>query len=255
MNEDSLPAVPTGNVADGAVLDLPNTSAAGQSLDSIAGGYSFFDLFLDADPVVKLVILLLLGASIWSWAIIIEKGLKLWRINQRMTLFEKAFHAADSFQVFLDNLTHADSNHPMGALLISLARDVGKESVHRSDQDLRRRYETLLAGTLGREMEILRKDLDFLATVGSSAPFIGLFGTVWGIMNSFQAIGFSKNTSLAVVAPGIAEALFATALGLVAAIPAVIGYNRINHVLRRMENRMVIFADELLLIFPLRLVG
>ncbi len=263
MNDDALPALPVDPVAGSKLAQGvrdPGPDMGGDApplqQDTFAAGmfdshYSFFDLFLDADPVVKAVVIILLAASVWSWTIIFEKTYRLWRLMAKMTLFEQMFQNSVSVKEFFDRFSSADTDHPMGMMVLSLVRDMGKNKDDPAERSARRR-ESVLTSVLTKEMIHLRRRLDFLASVGSSAPFIGLFGTVWGIMNSFQAIGFSKNTSLAVVAPGIAEALFATALGLVAAIPAVLAYNRISNILRRMEAQLVTFGEELLNFVPYR---
>ena len=191
------------------------------------GGFSFFDLFMTAHPVVKFVMIGLLMASIWAWAIIIEKLFAFRRARREADKFEQQFWSGQSLEELYAGLSRGRTLS-MAALFVAAMRE-WKRSVEgniRAMGGIQLRVEKVMDVTISREMEQLDRRLLFLATVGSTAPFIGLFGTVWGIMTSFQAIAASKNTSLAVVAPGIAEALFATALGLLAAIPAVIFYNK-----------------------------
>ncbi|MBB6227422.1 biopolymer transport protein TolQ [Polymorphobacter multimanifer] len=201
-------------------------------------------LFLQADIVVKLVMLGLLMASVWSWAIIFERSRAIRRINREATQFEDWFWKAESLDALFEPATRA--THPSARLFVS-GMNEWRRSLARGRFD-REGIRTRLASTtqvsIGREIDTLGDRLNILATIGAVAPFVGLFGTVWGIMRSFTAIAASQNTTLAVVAPGIAEALFATALGLFAAIPAVIGYNRLLHGVGRLEARLGAFAEE-----------
>ena len=210
--------------------------------------FSIYGLFLRADVVIKLVMIILFVASFWSWTIIVDKWIKLRRLSGDAARFEENFWSGGSLEELYERLGSKPSD-PMAAVFASAMRDwrraSAKSSVGRDLGDaLRDRIDRVMQITLGREMERLERYMTFLASVGSTAPFIGLFGTVWGIMNSFQAIAVTKQTSLAVVAPGIAEALLATALGLVAAIPAVIGYNKISSELGRYGGRLEAFAGE-----------
>tara|TARA_B100001123_G_C15280975_1_gene1014008 strand:- start:965 stop:1711 length:747 start_codon:yes stop_codon:yes gene_type:complete len=210
---------------------------------------SIVSLMMRADIIVKIVVIILVFASVWSWAIIVEKFTRLRRLASRSDVFEEAFWSGGSLEDLYDRV----GNHPDNPLAMlfsdamrewrrTAARTNGAEDVlHAGLQD---RIGQVMQLTMNREMQTLERYLGFLATVGSTAPFIGLFGTVWGIMNSFQSIALTKNTSIAVVAPGIAEALFATALGLVAAIPAVIAYNKFSGDLERYANRLESFAGE-----------
>lgn len=201
-------------------------------------------LFLAADPVVKAIMLGLLAASIWSWAIILDRATKLTRLRREATAFEEHFWAAQSLEPLADRA--AKATHPL-ARIFTVGMAEWRKSTERQPIDAdatRARLATLMASAIEREVDTLSDRLNILATVGSVAPFVGLFGTVWGIMRAFTAIGATQNTSLAVVAPGIAEALFATAIGLFAAIPAVIGYNRLLHGLNRFEARLRAFSDE-----------
>ena len=187
--------------------------------------FSLMNLFIRADIIVKSVIVLLIACSIYSWAVIIEK-LKLFKkINQSTEEFETKFWNSKSAESFYNNLP-ANIDDPMALVFKDAMQNLLKR---RSKTDLNNKMTTLLETGIEKQMSKISKGFTFLATVGSTAPFIGLFGTVWGIMNSFQSIAISRNTSLAIVAPGIAEALFATALGLLAAIPAVIAYNKFNN--------------------------
>jgi biopolymer transport protein TolQ len=210
-----------------------------------SSGFSFLELFLQAHIVVKIVMLGLLFASVWSWAIIIEKYITFGRARRETERFETAFWSGQPLDD-LFNVLSRQRVQAMGALFVAAMRE-WKRTVEQNPKTLRGiqlRVEKVLDVTISRELERLNHRLLFLATVGSAAPFIGLFGTVWGIMTSFQAIATSKNTNLAVVAPGIAEALFATALGLLAAIPAVIFYNKFAAESSRLEQRLESFADE-----------
>ena len=187
--------------------------------------FSLLSLFIRADIIVKSVIIILIVSSIYSWAVIIEKFRLFKKINQSTEDFEKKFWNSKSAESFYNNLP-ANIEDPMALVFKDAMQSLLKK---RSRTDLHDRMTTMLETGIEKQMSKLSKGYTFLATVGSTAPFIGLFGTVWGIMNSFQSIAISRNTSLAIVAPGIAEALFATALGLLAAIPAVIAYNKFNN--------------------------
>ena len=210
---------------------------------------SMWHLFLRADVIVKLVMVALALSSFWCWTIIFEKVLRIRRIHQRTEQFEEAFWSGGSLDALYDGIGNRPQD-PMTAVFAaamaewrrSLAK--GRVRDEAGKQTLKERTERVMAITVTREMERLERHMTFLASVGSTAPFVGLFGTVWGIMNSFQSIAVTKNTSLAVVAPGIAEALFATALGLVAAIPAVVAYNKISSDLGRYAQRLESFAGE-----------
>ncbi len=210
---------------------------------------SVWSLFLRADVVVKLVMILLLLASLWSWAIIFEKYRRLRRVDREAEHFEDAFWAGGALEDLFQRIG-GRPNDPMESLFASAmgewrrSMDKGLITGSSSRAALQTRIERVMQTTMSREMGALERYMIFLASVGSTAPFVGLFGTVWGIMNSFQAIALSKNTSLAVVAPGIAEALFATALGLVAAIPAVIAYNKFSSDLDRYAGRMEAFIND-----------
>ena len=210
---------------------------------------SVWALFVRADIVVKLVMILLILASLWSWTIIFEKFRRLRRVDKEAESFEDAFWAGGALEDLYARIG-ARPNDPMESLFASAmgewhrSTEKGLVTGSSSKTALQSRIERVMQTTMAREMGTLERYMIFLASVGSTAPFVGLFGTVWGIMNSFQAIALSKNTSLAVVAPGIAEALFATALGLVAAIPAVIAYNKFSSDLDRYAGRMDAFIID-----------
>jgi biopolymer transport protein TolQ len=200
-------------------------------------------LFMQADIVVKAVIVGLLLASIWTWAIIVGHALRLRRASTGSTHFERDFWKADDIDRFFEARGKADvpSAKVLSAGMAEWRRSTGGKIVDR--EGARSRLALVMHSALTEEVDRLAVRLNILATVGSVAPFVGLFGTVWGIMRSFTAIAGANNTSLAVVAPGIAEALFATALGLFAAIPAVIAYNRMSFGINRLEARLQRFAD------------
>jgi biopolymer transport protein TolQ len=207
------------------------------------GSMSPVALFLQADVVVKAVILGLLLASIWTWAIIIGHALRLRRASNGSQAFERDFWKADDIDRFYETRGQTDlpSAKVVAAGIAEWRRSTGGKVVDR--EGARSRLALVMHSALTEEVDRLAVRLNILATVGSVAPFVGLFGTVWGIMRSFSAIAGANNTSLAVVAPGIAEALFATALGLFAAIPAVIAYNRMSFGINRLEARLQRFAD------------
>ncbi|MCP4384689.1 MAG: protein TolQ [Hyphomicrobiales bacterium] len=209
------------------------------------GDISLISLFLQAHIVVKAVIVGLILASIWSWAIIFDKWLLFSRSRRQMDRFEKVFWSGQSLEDLYRSLTGRTPTG-MASIFVAAMREWKRsfEAGARSPIGLQSRIDKVLDVTIGRETARLERRLIFLATVGSAGPFVGLFGTVWGIMTSFQAIAASKNTSLAVVAPGIAEALLATALGLLAAIPAVVAYNKLSADASKLSQRLAGFADE-----------
>jgi biopolymer transport protein TolQ len=206
---------------------------------------SIFTLFLQAHWIVKSVMIGLMACSIWVWAIAIDKLILYARTSRAMDGFEQTFWSGQSLEE-LYRMVSARPNHSMAALFVAAMREWKRsfEGAPRSFAGLQMRIEKVMDVTIMREIERLERRLLVLATVGSAGPFIGLFGTVWGIMTSFQSIAASKNTSLAVVAPGIAEALFATAIGLVAAIPATIFYNKFSSEVNKQAQRLEGFADE-----------
>ena len=206
--------------------------------------FSLMNLFLRADIVVKSVILILIACSIYSWAVIIEKIKLFKKINQSSEEFETKFWNSKSAESFYNNLP-SNINDPMALVFKDAMQNLLKR---KSKSDLNSRVTSMLETGIEKQMSKITKGFTFLATVGSTAPFIGLFGTVWGIMNSFQSIAISRNTSLAIVAPGIAEALFATALGLLAAIPAVIAYNKFNNDSSKYSQKLENFSKRFLTI-------
>tara|TARA_B110000008_G_scaffold150989_1_gene152323 strand:- start:174 stop:848 length:675 start_codon:yes stop_codon:yes gene_type:complete len=206
--------------------------------------YSLVSLFLRADIVVKSVIIILIFCSIYSWAVIIEKMRLFKKINKLSDEFEEKFWNSKSAENFYNNLP-ANTQDPMSEVFKDAMESLLKK---KSKTNLSERMSTLLEVGIEKQMVKIDKGFTFLATVGSTAPFIGLFGTVWGIMNSFQSIAISRNTSLAIVAPGIAEALFATALGLLAAIPAVVAYNKFNTDSKKYSQKLENFSKRFLTI-------
>lgn len=249
-------AAPTGAAAQtqqlGAPQAAPTTNVEVNPVAAPEGlgfsGISIYSLFLRADPIVKAVMALLALASLWSWAIIFNKWIALGTLRRRAESFEKAFWSGTS----LDDLYQQYApriNHPMVAVFASAIREWRRAFEGGPPREARlpgikERIDKAMSVTIQRESAGIENQLGFLATVGATAPFVGLFGTVWGIMNSFSAIAARHDTTLAVVAPGIAEALFATAMGLLAAIPAVIFYNKFVNDIGRYVGRLDSFADE-----------
>jgi biopolymer transport protein TolQ len=216
---------------------------------TVSSSLSIVELFWQSDSIVKLVMILLLVASFWSWAIIFDKTLRLRRLRQAATSFEETFWSGGSLDDLYDRVGTRPID-PMSAVFAAAMREWRRSAAKGllgttlMRSSLQQRIERVMNVTVGREMDRVERFMTFLATVGSTAPFVGLFGTVWGIMNSFSSIAAAKNTSLAVVAPGIAESLFATALGLVAAIPAVVAYNKLSSDFGRYAGRLDAFATE-----------
>tara|TARA_B100000212_G_scaffold132829_1_gene99645 strand:+ start:10 stop:684 length:675 start_codon:yes stop_codon:yes gene_type:complete len=206
--------------------------------------FSLFNLFLKADIVVKLVMISLILCSVYSWAVIIEKYRLFKKINKSSEEFEEKFWNSKSAENFYNGLP-SNLEDPMSLVFQNAMENLLKK---KSKTNLSERMSAFLEGGIEKEMSKIEKGFTFLATVGSTAPFIGLFGTVWGIMNSFQSIAISRNTSLAIVAPGIAEALFATALGLLAAIPAVVAYNKFNTDAKKYSEKLENFSKRFLTI-------
>jgi biopolymer transport protein TolQ len=204
--------------------------------------FSIVNLFVRADVIVKSVIIILIVCSIYSWAIIIEKIKLFKKINISSAEFEEKFWKSRSAESFYNNIPR-NIEDPM-ALVFKTSMEAAFKT--RSKTQLNERLSNMLQINIEKQMEKIEKSYTFLATVGSTAPFIGLFGTVWGIMNSFQSIAISRNTSLAIVAPGIAEALFATALGLLAAIPSVVAYNKFNSDSKKYLQKLENFSKRLL---------
>ncbi len=251
MEQEGPQAAPVAPVDPGQAMEQLQGAATttGPGIGVAAHDLSVYGLFMQADWIVKAVMVMLLLASIWSWAIIIHKMIRLRALRAQAKQFEDAFWSGGSLEELFDRISNRPTD-PMASIFVAAMREwrrsaarglLGNEALRES---LRDRIERVMNIALGREMDQLERYMTFLASVGSAAPFVGLFGTVWGIMNSFAAIAGSKNTSLAVVAPGIAEALFATALGLVAAIPAVLAFNKLNSDIARYSNRLEAFAGE-----------
>ncbi|MBK3777706.1 protein TolQ [Azospirillum sp. YIM DDC1] len=225
-------------------MDLNSAQVVGAAVK--AHDITMWGLFWQADLIVKVVMLMLLVASVWCWAIIIEKLMRIRRLNAQADAFEESFWSGGSLDALYDRIGQNPTD-PMSATFAAGMREwrhAADRGIGSMKGSLQQRVERVMSVTIGREMLRAERYMTFLASVGSTAPFIGLFGTVWGIMNSFTSIAASGNTSLAVVAPGIAEALFATALGLVAAIPAVISYNKFTTDLGRYADRLETFSGE-----------
>ena len=204
--------------------------------------FSILKLFVRADIIVKSVIIILIACSIYSWAVIIEKIKLFKKINSSTEEFENKFWKSKSAENFYDNLP-SKTEDPMARVFMDSMQVMLKS---KRSSNLNEKMSRMLEINIEKQMEKIEKGYTFLATVGSTAPFIGLFGTVWGIMNSFQSIAISRNTSLAIVAPGIAEALFATALGLLAAIPAVVAYNKFNNDAKKYSQKLENFSKRFL---------
>jgi len=223
------------------------TATVVQGLGKLSSDFSMFELFLRADIVVQIVMIVLILASFWCWAIIIDKILRFRKVTADSEAFEQDFWSGGNLEDLYRRVGSAPDN-PMAMLFSTAMREWLRSAEKGIDMHtytgLQARIHQVMRVAIDREVERLEKYMGFLATVGSTATFVGLFGTVWGIMNSFQAIAATKDTSLAVVAPGIAEALFATALGLVAAIPAVVAYNKFSNDLQRIITRLEGFAGE-----------
>lgn len=212
-----------------------------------SGGLSPIELFLAADVVVKAVMGILLALSVWCWAVIFAKWRTVRRLNSEADAFEDSFWSGGSLDELYDRV-NAGGAGPMAAVFAAAMREWRRagaaDAVRSFGVGLKERLDRTMTVAIGREMTAVEKGMTVLATTGSTAPFIGLFGTVWGIMNSFTAIAAEKTTNLAVVAPGIAEALFATAMGLFAAIPATIAYNKFASDMSRYSTRLEIFAGD-----------
>ena len=243
-------AAPVGPAAQSQSLAPPPGAAASNgAATDVLGSFSVVSMFMRADIIVKAVMILLLLASLWSWTIIFNKLVTLSNLKRKARRFEKLFWSGQS----LDELYQAfaaRNDHPLAAMFIAGLREwrrafEGANPLRESMiGGVKERIEKAMSVTILREVDGIEKNLGMLATIGSVSPFVGLFGTVWGIMNSFSAIAARHDTTLAVVAPGIAEALFATAMGLLAAIPAVIFYNRFVAEIGRYVNQLDAFADE-----------
>ncbi len=242
-------AAPTERVeAPTAVPTLSGDSGSAAVDAAPVGNISATSLFLRADPIVKGVLLLLLLSSLWSWAIILNKWTNIGRLRRKADKFEKAFWSGQSLDDLYQQVAPRN-DHPLAAVFLAAMREWRRAFENGGPKEnritgIKERIDKAMSVTILRETDAIERQLGFLATVGATAPFVGLFGTVWGIMNSFTAIAARHDTTLAVVAPGIAEALFATAMGLLAAIPAVIFYNRFINEIGRYANRLDAFADE-----------
>ncbi len=206
--------------------------------------FSLIQLFLRADFIVKSVIIILIAASVYSWALIFEKYKLFKKIEKTTTSFEEKFWKSRSAESFYNSYTNREKDPVANIFQSAMAELIKTKSKSSSTQSAR--VSRIIEISADKEIKLIEKHFTFLATVGSTAPFIGLFGTVWGIMNSFQSIAISRNTSLAIVAPGIAEALFATALGLLAAIPAVVAYNKFNSDSKKYSGRIENFSKRFL---------
>ena len=246
-------AAPLGALVGAAApLAAPTTAVAvnqtGGTTEPTAEGFSIVHMFINADIIVKAVMSLLFLSSLWSWAIIINKWLALRSVQRQASQFEKTFWSGLSLDE-LNTQIAARNEHPMSAVFTAALREWKRAFENGPPREsrlggIKERIEKAMSVTILRETDGLEHQLGFLATVGATAPFVGLFGTVWGIMNAFSAIAARHNTTLSVVAPGIAEALFATAMGLLAAIPAVIFYNWFTNQIVRYTGRLEAFADE-----------
>lgn len=218
---------------------------------SHAQDFSILGLISGADIVVKIVLLLLLMASVWSWAIIIDKSILLSRVSRQIDKFERLFWSGQLLDQLYDRLRNR-ADHPLAVVFVVAMDEFRKSRTNTSqhalsylNMGLKERISQAMTVSKNKEIDSLEKNFSFLAVVGSVSPFIGLFGTVWGIMNSFQSISALKNATIAAVAPGIAEALFATAIGLVAAIPAVVFYNILASKINNISNKIEDFSSEL----------
>ena len=240
-------AAPVGAPAESQTLAAPPGATAAPNGD-VAASFSIVPMFLRADLLGKSVMILLLAASLWSWTIIFNKLMLLASLKRKAKRFDKLFWSGQSLdELYQQFASHND--HPMAAMFIAGLREwrrafEGGTPRENALPGIKERIEKAMSVTVLRETDGIEKQLGMLATIGSISPFVGLFGTVWGIMNSFAAIAARHDTTLAVVAPGIAEALFATAMGLLAAIPAVIFYNRFVAEIGRYVNQLDAFADE-----------
>jgi biopolymer transport protein TolQ len=249
-------AEPVSTAVDTAVQSVDSTTLSGTAA---LHDFSMIGMFMQADYVVKIVMILLMLASFWCWAIIVEKWYLFRNVKAKAQRFENEFWASDALDKFYEK-SKKRANHPMAIIFVAAMEEWFRSKTGNSPAaglkiSLRERIVQVMQVSRNRELEQVESGLGFLATVGSSAPFIGLFGTVWGIMNSFHAIAASKNTSLVAVAPGIAEALFATAIGLFAAIPAVIAYNKFSNELERFSNKLEDFSIEFDTILSRQLEG
>jgi biopolymer transport protein TolQ len=223
---------------------LPDLNGIAIAADAVTHDLSIWGLFLGADIVVKLIIIGLLVASFWSWTIIFNKAMRIKTLFSSANQFEDSFWSGGSLDTLYERMGNRPRD-PMSAVFAAAMREWKRMGTNaRSSITLQERIERAMHVTVTREMDKLERHMGFLASLGSSATFVGIFGTVWGIMDSFIGISSAQNTSLAVVAPGIAEALVATAIGLVAAIPAMLAYQKLSSELNRYANRLDTFASE-----------
>lgn len=243
-------AAPVGPAADSAPLAAPpgTESPTAAAISEIEGAFTPVGLFVRADIVVKAVLVLLILASFWSWVLIIDKSMVFGALKRKANTFESSFWSGRSLDDLYAQHSHA-ADQPFTAVFVAALREWKRSFEAGPPKEwqlagLKERVEKAMNVSIQREVEKIERGLGYLATVGSTAPFVGLFGTVWGIMTAFQAIAARQDTTLAVVAPGIADALFATALGLVAAIPAVVAYNRFLNEVGRYTVRLESFAEE-----------
>lgn len=229
-------AIDTSHLAHQAI----DSTQVGQSVEGFH--LSLWDLFFGADLVVQLIMLGLVAASVWSWAIIFAKTTALKRVNSQADKFEETFWSGVALDQFYETISKK-TMHPIAAVFASAMKEWHRKGSRRG-ASTQERIQRMMTITVNKEADSLESQMIFLASVGSVAPFVGLFGTVWGIMDSFQGIAAAQSTNLAVVAPGIAEALFATAIGLIAAIPAVLAYNKISTDINRFVGRLETFSEE-----------
>lgn len=234
---------------DQTALQTVNSLPLAAAHEAVAPNLSMMELFWNADPIIKLIMLGLIAASFWCWTIIFQKYLRLRSLNAAADDFEESFWSSGALDDLYDRINNRPQD-PLSAIFCTAMREwrrsisKGLARISETKGSLHQRIERVMQLTIGREMDHLERHMGFLASTSSAAPFIGLFGTVLGIMNSFQSIAMQQNTNLAVVAPGIAEALFATAIGLVAAIPALVAYNKLSSDMNRYANRLDNFASE-----------
>jgi biopolymer transport protein TolQ len=239
MGQSAIQSVVANGVTQGMPIGIP---------PGVSESLSLWGMFWGAEPIIKLVILVLLCASIWCWTIILQKVIRFRRLYAAADQFEESFWSGGSLDDLYDRI-HNRPQDPLSSIFCAAMREWRRSiskglASNETRGTVQQRIERVMQLTSHREMDYLERHLGFLASTGATAPFIGLFGTVLGIMNSFQSIAAQQNTNLAVVAPGIAEALFATAIGLIAAIPAVIAYNKLSNDLNRYANRLDAFSAE-----------
>ncbi|MCA0369807.1 MAG: protein TolQ [Proteobacteria bacterium] len=229
-------------------MTTENIAATPVGENAACATLSMWDMFWHADWIVQLVMLMLLAASFWCWTLIFSKSIRLKKLRAEADSFEDMFWSGGTLDALYDRVG-SKPDEPLASVFAAAMREWRRATsagapTQEKRISLQQRIERIMQATITREVEDLERSMGFLASVGSTAPFVGLFGTVWGIMNSFQNIASSQSTNLAVVAPGIAEALLATALGLIAAIPAVLAYNRLSSEINRYANRLETFSQE-----------